>query len=141
MLLDVVTETTAAAAEEAVKMDQTTSAVCLAIFVIALVAAVVLVFMGFSGVNRELKKDDASNAVPKKVLVRSTLFLVGAVLAMVVCYSAMNYKKVYEGSCSTTELVLACLISCAKTYGWIAAIPWLMSLFRRQSLRGGTDHM
>ena len=140
MLFRLVAETTAVA-EESVKMDTTTSAVCLAGFVLGLVAAVVLVFLGFRGVNRELKKDDATHVVPKNVLLRSTLFLVGAVFALVICHFASNYKVVYEGKNSATELFLACLISCAKTYGWIAAIPWVMSLFRKQSLgiRRGND--
>lgn len=144
MLFRLVAETTAAT-EEGVQLDTTTSAVCLAILVIALIAAIVLVFMGFKGVNRELKRDDASCAVPKNVLIRSTLFLVAAVLCIVIVYCVLNYKSVYEGSNSLTELFLACLLSCAKTYGWLAAIPWLMALFRRQTLRGGqrndTDKM
>ena len=67
MLFRLVAETTAVA-EESVKMDTTTSAVCLAGFVLGLVAAVVLVFLGFRGVNRELKKDDATHVVPKNLL-------------------------------------------------------------------------
>lgn len=141
MLFKLVAETTVAAAEEGVKMDTTTSAICLAGFVLGLIAAVVLVFLGFKGVNRELKKDDATHVVPKNVLVRSTLFLVGAVFAIVICHFASNYKVVYEGTHSATELFLACLISIAKKFGWIAAIPWVMSLFRKQSLgiRRGND--
>ncbi|MBR5416633.1 MAG: hypothetical protein IK109_01230 [Clostridiales bacterium] len=141
MLFKLVAETTVAAAEEGVKMDTTTSAICLAGFVLGLIAAVVLVFLGFKGVNCELKKDDATHVVPKNVLVRSTLFLVGAVFAIVICHFASNYKVVYEGTHSATELFLACLISIAKKFGWIAAIPWVMSLFRKQSLgiRRGND--
>lgn len=144
MLFRLVAETTAAA-EESVQLDTTTSAVCLAVLVIALIVAVVFVFMGFKGVNRELKRDDATHAVPKNVLIRSTLFLVAAVLCIVIVYCVLNYKSVYEGKNSLTELFLACLLSCAKTWGWLAAIPWIMTLFRRQTLGGSrrndTDKM
>ncbi|MBR5976094.1 MAG: hypothetical protein IK020_13080 [Clostridiales bacterium] len=100
-----------------------------------LIGAIVLLFVGFRGTNRELKKDDASHTVPRDVLIRSTLLLLCAVLCVVISYVAMHYPEYQEGNCTLSELVLVCFLSVAKSLGWIVAIPWLMNLFRKTARR------
>ena len=118
-------------------MEQSVVIIRTIIMLAGLIGALVLLFIGFRGPNRELKKNDCENVIPKDVLIRSTILLVAAMLCLVISYTAMHYTEYYEGNCSMTELVLACFVSVLKSLGWIVLIPWLMNLFRKNSLRRG----
>ena len=139
-LLSAVIEPTVVAAENTAPMDKTTSIIMAAVMLVALIGAVILFFIGFKGTINELKKDDGAHRVPKKVLIRSTLFLVGALLCLAVTYFANNYKTYYNGDCSLTELIFACLVSILSHFGWIALIPVLLNLFRINSLKRTRDN-
>ena len=138
-LLSAVIEPTVAA-ENAAPMDKTTSIILAAVMLVALIGAIILFFIGFKGTINELKKDDGAHRVPKKVLIRSTLFLVGALLCLAVTYFANNYKTYYNGECSLTELIFACLVSILSHFGWIALIPVLLNMFRLNTLRRTRDN-
>lgn len=138
-LLSAVIEPTVAA-ENTAPMDKTTSIIMAAVMLVALIGAIILFFIGFKGTINELKKDDGAHRVPKKVLIRSTLFLVGALLCLAVTYFANNYKTYYNGECSLTELIFACLVSILSHFGWIALIPVLLNMFRLNTLRRTRDN-
>lgn len=130
------------AAGAAATMDKTTSIVCVVAIVICLVGAIVLLFIGFRDTNREFKKDDGAHLIPRKVLIRTTFFLIGALLCVSGCYFAMNYKSYYDGTCSLGELIFACFVAVLRSFGWIVLIPWLMNLFRKTApRRNDTDKM
>ena len=116
-LLSAVIEPTVAAAENTAPMDKTTSIIMAAVMLVALIGAVILFFIGFKGTINELKKDD-----------------------LAVTYFANNYKTYYNGDCSLTELIFACLVSILSHFGWIALIPVLLNLFRINSLKRTRDN-
>ncbi|MBO4927325.1 MAG: hypothetical protein J5379_03625 [Clostridiales bacterium] len=113
------------------------------VMIAGIVGAVILCFAGFKGTNRELKKDEGTNSIPKPVLIKSTLLLVGAILCVVLAYIAMHYPDYQDGVCSFSELIIGCLVSVVRSLGWIALIPWLLNLFRitGSPRRNDTDKM
>ena len=113
-------------------MDNTVLIIRTVVMLAGLIGAVVLLFLGFRGTNRELK-NDTTKTVPRQVLIRSTILLACAMLCVVISYIAMHYPDYQEGTCTLTELILACFLSVLKSLGWIVLIPLLLNLFRKTS--------
>lgn len=100
------------------------------IALITLAGAVVLLCIGFRGVIKSLKEGSESTKIPKKILIRSTLFLAGSLVCVWICYCALHFKDYLDGVCTLSELITTHLFSVLKGYGWIAVIPWLLSFMR-----------
>jgi len=98
-----------------------------------MIGSVVLLFLGFGMTIRFIKKHDRSEPVPKETLVKSTLLVIGALLLMMISLIASKYSDVIEGNTTFSDLVLYYLAYVFKSYGWIAAIPFLLNLMRRTS--------
>ncbi|MBP5492135.1 MAG: hypothetical protein J6Y08_04760 [Clostridiales bacterium] len=98
-----------------------------------LVICIVLLFIGLRLCIKQMQKDEGTGVLTKDILIRSTLILLGSILAMTVSYSAMHYPDIVGTDSTMTELVLASFVFVLKAYGWIIAIPFLMHLFRRGS--------
>ena len=114
-------------------MDRTIVIIRTIVTFAGLIGAVVLLFVGFRGTTKELKKDDATRTVPREVLIRSTIYLVCALLCVVISYAAMHFTEYQEGACSFGQLLLGCFVSVLRSFGWIVLIPWLLNLFRKTS--------
>ncbi|MBR2750516.1 MAG: hypothetical protein IKD90_05245 [Clostridiales bacterium] len=98
-----------------------------------LIGCVVLLFIGFGKTIKFLKKEDRSTSVPKDILIKSTLLIIAALALMIVSFVASKYNDVTDGVCTFSELVLSYVVHVVKSYGWIAAIPFLLNLMRRTS--------
>lgn len=100
--------------------------------IVFLIGAIVLVYVGFKPTIKALKSDTTA-LIPKETIIRSTLFLVGAILLVSMAYTAAYFKYYVEKTSTLTELFLANFLYVLKAFGWIAAIPWLLGLFRKTS--------
>lgn len=131
---------TAAVAENAPSMDKTTTIIMALVLLAAIVGAAVLFVVGFKGTSKKFKEDEGAHMVPKKVLIRTTIFWIGGLLCVAVAYFANNYKSYYNGECGLTELIFACLVSVLSHFGWIVLIPWLLNMFRWNTLKRTRDN-
>lgn len=123
---------TAAAAET---MDKTTAMLCL-IGILAGVAGIFTFFiLGYRNVSREFKKDEGAHMITKKTLIQSTLFIVGGLVCIILIYFCLNYKTYYMGECGLTELIFACFVSVLSHWGWMVLVPWLLNMFRANTLK------
>ncbi len=112
-------------------MSNTLKAVFTVVFLVGLVASIVFLFIGIRTTTKEMKKEEGPGVIPKKILIRSTLFLIASVLCMAVSYFGMHIEDYYDGLCSMGTLIFSCLASVLRSFGWIILIPWLMNLFKK----------
>ncbi len=98
-----------------------------------LIGTVVLLFIGFGKTIKFMKKEERSTPVPKNTILKSTLIVVAALVLMMISLIASKYGDVIDGNCTFAELIRYYIVYVARTYGWIAAIPWLLNLMRRSS--------
>lgn len=113
-------------------MGTTLSIICTTGMLIALIGAIVFLFIGIRCTTKAVKKQDKPEPLAREVLVRSTIFLLISNLCMGLCYVGMHYDDYYNGVCSLGELLFSCFASAFRSYGWIILIPWLINMFRRR---------
>ncbi|MBR6254483.1 MAG: hypothetical protein IKR22_03510 [Clostridiales bacterium] len=115
-------------------MDKTTAIMCGIGLIVAIAGIITFFILAFRDVAREYKKDDGAHMLSKKVLIRSTIFIIAALLCLLLFNFCNNYKTYYMGECRLTELIFACFVSGFSYWGWILLVPWLLNLFRKTSL-------
>ena len=123
----------------------TTLVVRVIVLVVSLAGCIVLLFAGFrmAGVRKRKDPEDTTlHRIPKDKLIRATLLLLGSVLCMSVAYMSMHYPDYVNGVCTMDQLITACIVAVAKSFGWIVLIPWLLNIFAKSGHRGSdTDKM
>ena len=116
-------------------MDRTTGILCLVGILLGIAGMFAFFIVAYRNVSQEFKKDEGAHLITKKTLIQSTLFIIGGLMCVILIYFCMNYKTYYNGECRLTELIFACFVSVLSHWGWMVLVPWLLNLFRSNTLK------
>lgn len=101
------------------------------IMLVSMIGAFVLLFVGFRAPTKELQKDDGPHKIPKEILIRSTIMLVGCVLLLGVFAACSNYEDYQNGLCTLSELFTTNIGRIIIKFGWVVLFPWLFNIFAK----------
>ena len=100
------------------------------LMIVAGVEAAVFAFLGLRNSTSKLDKEDRTVAIPKKVIIRSTFFMVIAILLFAVTRTCGEIGKPEAKDLDIAVVYLHTLVETVKYFGFIILLPFVLNYVR-----------
>lgn len=97
----------------------------------SLIGCFILLYAGFRGPTKELKKEDGPSKVPTDIMVRSTFMLAASIVLLGVFTACTNFEDYQNGLCTLSELFITHIEQILFKFGWVILFPWLFGIFNK----------
>lgn len=94
------------------------------------IAAAVFAFLGLRNSASKLDKEDRTVAIPRKVIIRSTIYMIFAVLLLAVMRTCGELGKPEARDLDIIIVYLHTLVETVKYFGFIILIPLVLNYVR-----------
>ena len=100
------------------------------IMIVAGVEAAVFAFLGLRNSTSKLDKEDRTVAIPKKVIIRSTVFMVLSIFFLTVMRTCGEIGKPEAQDLDLIVVFLHTLVETVKYFGFIILLPFVLNYVR-----------
>ena len=100
------------------------------LMIVAGVEAAVFAFLGLRNSTSKLDKEDRTVAIPKKVIIRSTVFMVLSIFFLTVMRTCGEIGKPEVQDLDLIVVFLHTLVETVKYFGFIILLPFVLNYVR-----------